>query len=29
MKTLKVEHVYLAAYETFADIAQRFPIFIE
>ena len=29
MKTLKVEEVYLAGYETFADVARRLPIFIE
>ena len=29
MKTLKVEEVYLAGYETFADVATRLPIFIE
>lgn len=29
MKTLKVEEVYIAGYETFADVAQRLPVFIE
>ena len=29
MKTLKVEEVYLAGYETFADVARRLPVFIE
>ncbi len=29
MKTLKVEEVYLAGYETFADVATRLPRFIE
>ncbi len=29
MKTLKVEEVCIADYETFADVAQRLPIFIE
>ncbi|MGK6316562.1 hypothetical protein [Neorhizobium sp. DT-125] len=29
MKTLKVEDVYIAGYETFADVAERFPRFIE
>jgi putative transposase len=29
MKTLKVEEVYLAGYETFVDVATRLPIFIE
>jgi putative transposase len=29
MKTLKVEEVYLAGYETFADLATRLPLFIE
>jgi len=29
MKTLKVEEVYLAGYETFADVATRMPRFIE
>lgn len=29
MKTLKVEEVYRAGYETFADVAARLPIFIE
>jgi len=29
MRTLKVEEVYLAGYETFADVAARLPIFIE
>ena len=29
MKMLKVEEVYLAGYETFADVARRLPIFIE
>ncbi len=29
MKTLKVEAVYLAGYETFADVATRLPRFIE
>ena len=28
MKTLKVEEVYRAGYETFADVAVRLPIFI-
>ena len=29
MKTLKVEEVYTAGYESFADVAHRLPIFIE
>jgi putative transposase len=29
MKTLKVEEVYLAGYETFADVTARLPHFIE
>ncbi|WP_188717473.1 integrase core domain-containing protein, partial [Paracoccus acridae] len=29
METLKVEEVYRAGYETFADVAARLPIFIE
>lgn len=29
MKTLKVEDVYAAGYETFADVAERLPRFIE
>lgn len=29
MKTLKVEEVYSAGYETFADVASRLPVFIE
>jgi putative transposase len=29
MKTLKVEEVYLAGDETFADVATRLPRFIE
>ena len=29
MKTLKVEEVYIAGYESFADVAHRLPIFIE
>ena len=29
MKTLKVEEVYLAGYETFDDVASRLPHFIE
>lgn len=29
MKTLKVEEVYLAGYETFADVTRRLPRFIE
>ncbi|CUX02544.1 integrase core domain-containing protein [Rhizobium pusense] len=29
MKTLKVEDVYVAGYETFADVAERLPRFIE
>lgn len=29
MKTLKVEDVHRAGYETFADVAERLPIFIE
>ena len=29
MKTLKVEEVYRAGYETFADVATRLPMFIE
>jgi transposase InsO family protein len=29
IKTLKVEEVYIAGYETFADVAERLPVFIE
>ncbi|WP_197433303.1 integrase core domain-containing protein [Agrobacterium vitis] len=29
MKTLKVEDLYPAGYETFADVAERLPRFIE
>ncbi len=29
MKTLKVEEVYIAGYETFADVVRRLPVFIE
>jgi putative transposase len=29
MKTLKVEDVYIAGYETFADVIERLPRFIE
>jgi putative transposase len=29
MKALKVEELYLAGYETFADVAQRLPRFID
>lgn len=29
MKTLKVEDVYIAGYETFADVVERLPRFIE
>jgi putative transposase len=29
MKTLKVEEVYLAAYENFADVTGRVPRFID
>jgi len=29
MNTLKVEDVYIAAYETFADVAERLPRFIK
>ena len=29
MKTLKVEEVYRAGYETFADVGVRLPMFIE
>jgi putative transposase len=29
MKTLKVEDIYPAGYETFADVAERLPRFIE
>ena len=29
MKTLKVEEVYRAGYETFADVGARLPTFIE
>ena len=29
MKTLKVEDVYIAGYETFQDVATRLPAFIE
>lgn len=29
MKTLKTEEAYIAGYETFADVANRLPRFIE
>ncbi|MCA0340806.1 MAG: integrase core domain-containing protein [Proteobacteria bacterium] len=29
MKTLKVEDIYPSGYETFADVAERLPRFIE
>ena len=29
MKTLKIEDVYIGGYETFADVTQRLPRFIE
>jgi putative transposase len=29
MKTLKVEEVYIGGYETFQDVAERLPRFIE
>lgn len=29
MKTLKVEDIYPAGYETFADVAEQLPKFIE
>jgi putative transposase len=29
MKTMKVEGIYTAGYETFADVAERLPKFIE
>jgi putative transposase len=29
MKTLKVEEVYLAGYETFTDVTSRLPMFLE
>ncbi|SMD19334.1 Integrase core domain-containing protein [Rhizobium sp. RU36D] len=29
MKTLKVEEIHPAGYETFADVAERLPRFIE
>ncbi len=29
MKTLKVEDVYMADYETFGDVATRLPRFID
>ena len=29
MKTLKVENIYPARYETFADVAEHLPKFIE
>lgn len=29
MRTLKVEEVYRAGYETFADVVARLPMFIE
>ncbi|WP_027676637.1 integrase core domain-containing protein [Agrobacterium larrymoorei] len=29
MKTLKVEEIYPAGYETFADVAEHLPRFIE
>ncbi|WP_195180447.1 integrase core domain-containing protein [Mesorhizobium sp. INR15] len=29
MKTLKVEDVYVAGYDSFADVAERLPRFIE
>ncbi|WP_027801950.1 integrase core domain-containing protein [Paraburkholderia dilworthii] len=29
MKTLKVEEIYLAGYETFADVTSRLPVFLE
>jgi putative transposase len=29
MKTLKVEDIYIAGYDSFADVAERLPRFIE
>jgi putative transposase len=29
MKTLKVEDIYISGYETFQDVAERLPRFIE
>ena len=29
MKTLKIEDIYIGGYETFSDVAQRLPRFIE
>lgn len=29
MKTLKVEDIYIVGYDTFSDVAQRLPRFIE
>ena len=29
MKTLKVEEIYISGYETFGDVAERLPRFIE
>ena len=29
MKTLKVEDIYVSGYETFQDVAERLPRFIE